>query len=146
MAIFIMASADVSATSNSFVKSENKGCLGTVSWFYFTADNPHATSPMVVAVTANPQPQFTHKRAALETVCRRYCLASPGTTFITNAVDFSAGPNGPGTLFFTGGSDFRNTAMAVASSLVRLAKARQGMIGASSRPSGRLPVCNAVMI
>src|SRR5438445_7237009 len=32
------------------------------------------------------------------------------------------------------------------SSDLRLANARHGMIGASSRPSGRLPVCNALTI
>lgn len=67
-------------------------------------------------------------------------------TFMTNDVGVSAGPNGPGTLFLTGGRLSRNTAIAVASALVKLAKARHGMIGASMRPSGRLPVCSAVTI
>ena len=33
----------------------------------------------------------------------RVVAPSGGTTFMTNEVAFSVGPNGPGTLFFTGG-------------------------------------------
>ena len=34
-----------------------------------------------------------------------YFFPSPGTTFMTNSVALSFGPNGPGTLFFTSGMD-----------------------------------------
>jgi hypothetical protein len=72
--------------------------------------------------------------------------ASGGTIFITKEVGLSFGPKGPGTLFFTGGRLLRNAAIARLSSLVRFANACQAMIGASSRPSGRLPFVIAVTI
>jgi hypothetical protein len=50
---------------------------------------------------------------------RRYFGADPpvvadsgGTIFMTKEVGFSLEPNGPGTLFFTGGKLLRNTTIA----------------------------------
>src|SRR5215211_5216211 len=72
--------------------------------------------------------------------------ASGGTIFITNEVGFSLGPNGPGTLFFTGGTLLRKVAIASTSSRVRFANACHGMIGASTRPPGRWPLVIAATI
>src|SRR4029079_8585457 len=73
-------------------------------------------------------------------------VASGGTIFITKDVGFSLGPNGPGTLFSTGGKLWRNATIARTSPAARFANACQGMIGARTRPSGRFPVVIDVAI
>ena len=50
---------------------------------------------------------------------------------MTKTVGVSLGPNGPGTLLLTGGSDFRNAATANASGVVSTDSPRHGIAGAS---------------
>jgi hypothetical protein len=82
--------------------------------------------PSQSAVAAPPRPQFGAAAAV-----------APGGRIPNMKVEIvSSGLNGPGTLFSIGLIVCRDAAMAMASSAVRFAKACQGMISASVRPSG----------
>src|SRR5262249_13463841 len=86
---------------------------------------------------AVPPPPATHPAAEGSAYLPGAYLPGGGTIFMTKVVGVSFGPNGPGTLWSTGGRLRRKATMPSTSCLVRLAKACHGMIGASMRPSGR---------